>query len=149
MRMESSHRTTGHSKTVLAPGQGRSKAKRDPCRMQLVQMAVSENPFTAALQRELERNGEWLVVRVDRPDLSLDGIVLVDELVLDHIDYAIPSPERVVLVCHNHSAELSRAWEAGIISVVFESDSPETAMLAVLSAALRVPHRPALPCARH
>ncbi len=117
--------------------------------MQLVQMAVSDSPFATALQRELERNGEWMVVRVDRPDLSLDGIVLVDEPALDRIGHAIHNPERVVLVCHNHSAELTEAWEAGIISVVFESDSPETAMLAVLSAALRVPHLPALPCPRH
>lgn len=117
--------------------------------MQLIQMAVADNPFTAAVQQELERNGEWVVVRVENPDLSLDGIILVDEPVLERIVSAIPNPERVVLVCRNHSALLAHAWEVGIISVVFESDSPETAMLAVLSAALRVPHPPALPCPRH
>lgn len=148
MRLESSYRTSNHSKAAPATGRRRSKAKRDPCRMQLIQMAVSDSPFTAALQRELERNGEWLVARVDRPDLSLDGIVLVDEPVLDRIVTAIDNPERVVLICQSHSAELTEAWEAGIISVVFESDSPETAMLAVLSAALRVPHPTALPCPR-
>ncbi len=115
--------------------------------MQLIQMSVSNSSFAAALQQQLERHGDWVVVRVDQPDLSLDGIIIVDDGVLEKIVSGLPHPERVVLISRNQSGLLTRAWEAGIISVVFESDSPETALLAVLAAGLRVPMPPALPSA--
>ncbi len=147
MRLEPPTRSIDGWKADLPASRKRSKAKRDPCGMQLIQMSVSNSSFAAALQQQLERHGDWVVVRVDQPDLSLDGVIIVDDGVLEKIVSGLPHPERVVLISRNQSGLLTRAWEAGIISVVFESDSPETALLAVLAAGLRVPMPPAIPSA--
>jgi hypothetical protein len=54
-------------------------------------------------------------------------------------------PDRVVLVTHNDPEILSHAWDLGIRSVVYNTDSPSTVLLAIMSAYLRLPKLPQAP----
>jgi hypothetical protein len=45
----------------------------------------------------------------------------------------------VVLITRKDPQHLSRAWDAGIVSVVSEDDPANTVLLAIMAAALRVP----------
>lgn len=117
--------------------------------MQVIQLAVSNNSQANAIQNALEHNGDWDIVRVTQPDPRVDGIIIADDGALDRIFTGLVNPQRVVLLTRNRPESLSRAWETGIISVVFESDSIETILLAVLAASLRsTPTKPALPIAK-
>jgi len=117
--------------------------------MQVIQLAVSNTSQANAIQNALEHNGDWDIVRVAQPDSRIDGIILVDDIALDRILPTLVNPERVVLITRNRPESLTRAWDSGIISVVFESDSIETILLAVLAASLRsTSPRPALPIAK-
>jgi hypothetical protein len=64
--------------------------------------------------------------------------MVVNEKTLDRLPQPIDRPERVVLITPREPERLSRAWEAGIRCVVFDSDPPRTMALAVMGAALRV-----------
>ena len=54
-------------------------------------------------------------------------------------------PERVVLITRKDPQHLSRAWDAGIVSVVSVDDAPSTVLLAIMAAALRIPKAQAAP----
>jgi hypothetical protein len=117
--------------------------------MQVIQLAVSNTSQANAIQNALEHNGDWDIARVAQPDPRIGGIIIADDRALDRTLPTLVSPERVVLITRNRPESLTRAWEAGIISVVFESDSVETILLAVLAASLRSqPAKPALPIAK-
>jgi hypothetical protein len=106
--------------------------------METVQLALADRSYAAALREMLLRNGSWNVQCVDVPDTGCGGVIVVDRATLARIPTSLADPERVVLVTRNEPEDLSRAWDAGIISLVFESDPLNTAMLAVMAAALRL-----------
>ena len=64
--------------------------------------------------------------------------MVVDTQSLDRLPSAIENPQRVVLITPNKAPHLAKAWEAGIVSVVFEDDPINTAILAIMAARLRV-----------
>lgn len=107
--------------------------------MQRVQLAIDDAGYRAALAQALSEAGSWQVVSVPDPDPGADGVIVVDAGALDRVQGLLGKPERVVLITHKDAQHLARAWEAGVISVVFEDDPIGTAMLAIMSAALRVP----------
>jgi hypothetical protein len=63
----------------------------------------------------------------------------MDEDAFDRVPLPVPHPERVVLITRKDPQHLSRAWDAGIVSVVSVDDAPNTVLLAIMAAALRVP----------
>jgi len=115
--------------------------------MYAVQLALRNAPYASVLAEILANtrtcNLEW----VDKPDPQKYGVLVVNEKTLDDLWEPIERPERVVLVAPNEARHLERAWNAGIRSVVLDSDPPRIIALAVLAAALResrpnTPHRP-------
>lgn len=107
--------------------------------MHTIQIAVTDSRYAADLARALEQAWSWQVASVESPDLEQDGVIVLDLVTLNSARLPLRHPERIVLIARNDPEELSRAWQAGIISVIFESDSLNTAKLAVMSAAFRVP----------
>jgi hypothetical protein len=75
---------------------------------------------------------------VEAPDPHQEGVIVVDSDGLDRLPSPLLNPERVVLVTRNDPRHLSKAWEAGIRSVVFSEDTLNTAVLAIMAAELRV-----------
>ena len=107
-------------------------------RMEIVQLAISNPAYGSALRELLLRNATWKVLTVDIPDMRAEGVVVLDTVTLQRLPSQIAGPERVVLVTQNDPQHLTRAWEAGIVSVVFENDPISTALLAIMAAQLRV-----------
>lgn len=104
-----------------------------------VQLAVADPVYATALREALTRSGPWHVVSVQQPDSSQGGVLVLDEDAMDRLPMPLCCPERVVLITRKDPQHLSRAWDAGIVSVVSHEDPPNTVLLAIMAAALRVP----------
>ena len=107
--------------------------------MQTVQLAITDSAFEAALRDALVRSGPWQVESVDTPRPGERCVLVMDELCLSRLRLPLPYPERIVLLTSKEPANLSHAWDAGIVSLVSRDDPPSTVLLAIMAAALRVP----------
>jgi hypothetical protein len=106
--------------------------------METIQIAIANASYATALRDLLARNAGWRILSVEAPDPRIEGVIVVDSRSLDSLPKALENPQRVVLITPNEAAHLARAWEAGIVSVVFEYDPINTAILAIMAARLRV-----------
>ncbi len=106
--------------------------------MEVIQMAITNASYATALRELLVRNGNWEVRCVDLPEMDREGVLVVDCDHLARLPMPLTHPERVVLVARKDPLSLSRAWDAGVNSVVFDKDPLNTAVLAVMAARLRV-----------
>lgn len=104
-----------------------------------VQLAIADPVYAAALRDVLTRSGPWHVVSVRQPDLRQKGVLVLDEEALERLAEPLSAPERAVLITRKDPQHLSRAWDAGIVSVVTADDSPGTVLLAIMAASLRMP----------
>ena len=106
--------------------------------MDTVQVAITNTAYANSIRDLLIRNGAFKVLFVDRPELNRDGVMVLDSEHLELLPSPLPDPERIVLIARNDPQSLTRAWEAGVNSVVYEKDPLNTAVLAILSARLRI-----------
>lgn len=104
-----------------------------------VQLALADPVHAAAVREALTKSGPWHVVSVQHPDPRQQGVLVLDEDALNRMPMPLPNPERVVLVTRMDPQHLSMAWDAGIVSVVSVNDPPNTVLLAIMAASLRVP----------
>ena len=107
--------------------------------METIQLAIADTAYASALRNLLLRSAACNVVTVESPNTRTEGVLVLDSDALERLPSQIPNPERIVLITRNDPRLLSRAWEAGIASVVFDNDPINTALLAVMSARLRIP----------
>lgn len=107
--------------------------------MQTIQLAIADSAYEAALREALARSGPWHVESVDTPKPGERCVLVMDEVCLSRVSLPLPFPERVVLLTRKDPANLSHAWDAGIVSLVSPDDPPSTVLLAIMAAALRVP----------
>jgi hypothetical protein len=113
--------------------------------MPTVQFALTDAAYSAALREALVRSGPWHVVYAEDPDPGQMCVVVLDEDAFNRLPLPLSHPERVVLITRKDPQHLSRAWDAGIVSVVSVDDAPNTVQLAIMAAALRVPKTQAAP----
>ncbi len=110
-----------------------------------IQLALGDREFSQRLRGALLDEPVFRGWRVDccleSPDVTQPGVVVVDTVSLDRLGSGIPQPERVVLITQRNPQELARAWDAGIVSVIYEDESLSTAMLAVMAARFRAVSR--------
>jgi len=104
-----------------------------------VQVAIGNASYRQALRDLLVRSGNWEVLLVDEPDPAREGVIVLDSEHLRRLPRPLPCPECIVLVARNDPAQMSKAWAAGIHSVVSEKDPLSTTLLAIMSAGLRSP----------
>ena len=107
--------------------------------MHTVQIALADALYSEALRDALLRSGPWHVITTPDPDLTRMCVVVLDEDTFDRLPEPLAFPERVVLITRKDPPHLSRAWDAGIVSVVSVSDALNTVLLAIMAAALRIP----------
>lgn len=107
-----------------------------------VQLAIGDGAYAKALRDSLIRNGVAEVVCIDTPDTAREGVMVLDEEHLDRLPAPLDDPEHVVLIAHNAPGCLSRAWDVGVKSVVYDKDPLNTVVLAILSAGLRAGRKP-------
>ena len=113
--------------------------------MQTIQLVLSDASYAKKLKQLLADNGNWPVTIKDVPAFQKGGVVVLDEKVLASLSSPPDFPDRVVLVTNNNPELLSNAWDLGIRSVVFHTDSASTTLLAIMAAYLRVPKAPQPP----
>jgi hypothetical protein len=113
--------------------------------MQTIQLVLSDASYARKLKQLLCDNGNWPVTIRDNPSFQKGGVVVLDEKVLAGLASSPDYPDRVVLVTHNDPEILSHAWDLGIRSVVYNTDTPGTVLLAIMSAYLRLPKLPQTP----
>jgi hypothetical protein len=106
--------------------------------MKTVQLAIRDSEYAQSLRNLLLRDGTHKVCLVEKPDMDLEGVIVIDEGRFGNSPLGPPEPERYVVITRK-GADLARVWDAGIRHVVFEADSPNTAQLAVIAAELRLP----------
>jgi hypothetical protein len=109
--------------------------------MQSVQVSIADHSYASIVLEAISRSCAWHVDAVDRPDPSQQCVLVLDELAFARLAFPLSNPERVVLITRQDPQDprlLSHAWEAGIVSVVSESDPISTVLLAIMAAALRV-----------
>ncbi len=106
--------------------------------IQTVLLACDDHSLCAVVREMLARNCAWRVESADRPSPSPNCVLVLDESAFERLPLPLANPEQVVLITHRDTHEvMPRAWEAGIVSVVSASD-PDTVLLAIMAAALRV-----------
>jgi hypothetical protein len=115
--------------------------------MQEVQLVLADPVYRSGVRDALTRTGPWSISALDTPDTSQRCVIVMDEDALSHTGQPLDYPERVVLVTRKDPQRLSRAWDAGIVSVVSDQDPPATVLLAIMAAALRVPRLKTAECA--
>jgi hypothetical protein len=106
--------------------------------MQTVQLSLSDQRFAATVREAVSRNCAWHVESVQRPDTSVPSVLVMDEAAFARLPLPLSNPERIVLVSRKDPQSLAEAWDAGIVSVVSDDDPPNTVLLAIMAAALRV-----------
>jgi hypothetical protein len=107
--------------------------------LQTVQMTLSNGAFSAVVREALTHSCAWHVESVNRPDVSRNCVLVLDEEAFAGLPLPLSNPERVVLIARKDTHELmGQAWEAGIVSVVSADDPIDTVLLAIMAAALRV-----------
>lgn len=107
--------------------------------MQTIQLVLSDASYARRLKQLLADNGNWPVTIKEAPSFGKGGVVVLDDKVLSGLASPPDFPDRVVLITHNEPSILSHAWDLGIRSVVYESDTSSTLLLAIMSAWLRLP----------
>jgi hypothetical protein len=107
--------------------------------MTTVQLAIRDSEYAQSLRNLLLRDGTHRVLLVDKPDLKVEGVVVMDSGRFEDLSILGAPAERFVVITRKGEDHLTRIWEAGVRHVVFEEDSPNTAQLAVIAAELRIP----------
>jgi hypothetical protein len=108
--------------------------------MRTIALGLSDTKYALALRDLLAKDAalqDCVVRPAGEPCTGEWAVLVVDAAHLDRLPRPLPHPERVVLVTGNAPEQLTRAWEAGILSVVFEHDPLSTALLAILAARYR------------
>src|SRR3712207_3860668 len=106
--------------------------------MQTVQLSIADSRYAAAVREALSRNCAWRLECVAAPDLAQECVVVLDEATFARLPLPLTNPERVVLITRKDPQMMAEAWDAGIVSVVSDSDPISTVLLAIMAAALRV-----------
>jgi hypothetical protein len=100
--------------------------------MPTVQIVLQNEAYARALGALLAREGVYEISNVAEPDFGRDGVIVADRGALERYPALIQQPARLVLIAPNDPKWMGELWEHEIRSVVFESDPPSTAVLAIL-----------------
>jgi len=100
--------------------------------MSTVQILLQNEAYADSLGALLAREGVYRVSRVPQPDLDGDDVIVADRKALESYPALIQHAQRLVLIAPNDPKLMAELWEHNVRSVVFESDPPSTAVLAIL-----------------
>jgi hypothetical protein len=106
--------------------------------MQTVQLSIADSQYATSVREALVHSCAWHIEAVKNPDLSQECVLVLDEAAFARLHLPFVNPERVVLITRKDPQVLAEAWDAGIVSVVSDTDPLSTVLLAIMAAALRV-----------
>jgi len=103
--------------------------------MNTVQVALHDSKHAQSLRDLLLGDGGHQVQLVDRPDLAIAGVIVMDFESLETGTLA-GARARMIVMAPKTRANLTKLWEAGVQHVVFQGDAPRIVRMAVLAAEL-------------
>jgi hypothetical protein len=109
--------------------------------MKTVQVAIQDPLYADSIRNLLVQDGVHRVLLVEKPDLSLDGAIVVDTAHLESLPLRSNERERLIVIVRKERDDLSRIWDAGVRHVVFYGDPPQTARVVVLGVELGLASR--------
>jgi hypothetical protein len=101
-----------------------------------VQLAIRDSEHARSLRDLLVGDGAHQVHLVERPNLAIAGVILMDVAHLGRSGALGGGRERVMIMASKAGADLARAWKAGVRHVVFHGDAPQTVRVAILATEL-------------
>jgi hypothetical protein len=104
--------------------------------MKTVQVAIPDPEYADSIRNLLVQDGSRRVHLVERPDLSLGGVILVDAAHLDGLPLPPKEQKRLIVLVRKERDDLFKIWDAGVRHVLFHGDSPQTARIVVLGVEL-------------
>jgi len=107
---------------------------------QKIQLALSNSGYREALRSSLVGDRAFRDCEVEpvwTPEPSKADVLVVDSAAFDRLATPLLHPERIVLITQHNPKHLTRAWNAGIVSVIGDHEPVSTAMLAILAARYR------------
>ncbi len=100
-----------------------------------VQLLLESQRYADLLRALLMREG-YNAVRGSAPDFTGDSPIVADREAVERFPTLLNYPDRVVLIVPNEENYLSVLWQHKMRFVVFETDSPDTVLLSLLSAGI-------------
>jgi hypothetical protein len=107
-------------------------------RMKTVQVATLDSGCADCL-RDLflqDRCRQFRVVAT--PDVTLDGVIIVDAAQLRGLPLLRKEQERLIVIVDEIHDDLTQLWDAGVRHVVFRRDPPRLVSGAILGIELRL-----------
>jgi hypothetical protein len=104
--------------------------------MKTVQVAIHDPEYADSIRGLLSQDGNHRVHVVERPDVTLGGVIVMDAMHLDGLPLLEREQNRLVVLVRKERDDLSKIWNAGVRHVVFHGDPPYTARVAVLGVEL-------------
>jgi hypothetical protein len=104
--------------------------------MKTVQVAIQDPEYADSIRKLLVEDGGHRVHLVERPDLTLGGVIVMDAANLDGLPLLPNQQQRLVVVVRKETDDLSKIWDVGVRHVVFHGDPPHTARVVVLGVEL-------------
>jgi hypothetical protein len=101
----------------------------------IVQIALQNYDYANALSTLLS-DGTHETRLVKSPDMSVDGVVVLDDTSLDKVSGLDLDGERCVVVTRKRPPDFARLWKDGIRHIISSADPPPVAQLAVIAAEL-------------
>ena len=102
-----------------------------------VQLATPNWDQAELLANALIRDGEYEVRMVDQPNPSVAGLIVLEDVMLNHLTPIEPD-RLVVIATRSDPAHLRALWELELHSVLYTGASAQTAYLAIIAAHVRL-----------
>jgi hypothetical protein len=90
--------------------------------MKTVQVAIQNSRYAETLRELLSQDVRRRIHLSTTPDLSLEGVIMVDLANLHAQPRLIQEQARLIVIVDKKRDDLSEIWEAGVRHVVFYGD---------------------------
>jgi hypothetical protein len=104
--------------------------------MKTVQVAIQDPEYADTIRNLLLRDGGHRVHVVERPDMTLGGVIVMEAAQLPDLRLSPNVRERLVVMVRKERDDLSMIWDAGVRHVLFHGDPPHIARVLVLGVEL-------------
>jgi hypothetical protein len=100
--------------------------------MKTVQVAIQDSKRADSLRDLFLQDCRRQVRVVATPDVTLDGVIIVDASHLRGVPLLQKEQERLIVIVDETDDDLTQLWDAGVRHVVFRLDPPRLVSGAIL-----------------
>jgi hypothetical protein len=96
-------------------------------RVKTVQVAIRDPVYADSLRSLLLQDARRVVQLVETPDLSLDGVIILDPARLSAIPVLGNEQKRLIVMASRDRDDLAGIWDQGVRHLLFDGDPVEAA----------------------